>query len=123
MARRLEERVPLLSDDEEQPLSADDLSDLQVSFQQQRGSVRAPQAQRDQAAGRPAGSSDGAGFSAAPAGEEEEEVGKKKKKQYSGNEMIVAVFVVQFDIRRGECVSHAKVLYEYILSYLHVVSM
>ena len=103
MARRLEERVPLLSDDEEQPLSADDLSDLQVSFQQQRGSVRAQQAQRDQAAGRLARSSDGAGFSAALAGEEEKEVGKKKKKQYSGNEMIVAVFVVQFDIRRGEC--------------------
>ena len=93
MARRQEERVPLLSDEE---LPEDELGDIQISFQ------------------RP-GSSDpalGAGLSLPPSSAEfaslstgaldgHEDPGRKKK-HYSGNEMIVAVFVVQFDIRRGE---------------------
>lgn len=90
MAKLLEERVPLLSDGEQELPDDDDLSDLQVSFKQQRAMERAPQAQTNDI-GHPS-----AGL-AAPA----EEASVKKRKHYSGNEMIVAVFVVQFDIRRG----------------------
>ena len=70
--------MPLLSDEE---LPEDDLG-IHVSFQQ-----------RDPRAAEPAGSSGSA------AGGQD---GGTKRKHYSGNEMIVAVFVVQFDIRKGE---------------------
>ena len=93
MSRRLEERVPLLSDGE-QELPEDDLDDIQVSFQQPKASEHAHQSPTDQETSSPA-----AGF-AAPTGDEEANV--QRKKHYSGNEMIVSIFVVQFDIRKGD---------------------
>lgn len=93
MSRRLEERVPLLSDGE-QELPEDDLDDIQVSFQQPKASEHAHQSPPDQESSSPA-----AGF-AAPTGDEE--ANAQRKKHYSGNEMIVSIFVVQFDIRKGD---------------------
>ena len=97
MARRLEERVPLLSDgEEEEELGEDDLSDIQVLFQHHRDAERAPQAaQTVETGGHPSAD-------LAVATEEDATAGTRKRKHYSGNEMIVAVFVVQFDIRKGE---------------------
>ena len=95
MARLLEERVPLLSDGE-QELLEEDLSDIHVAFQQRRDLERGPQAaQAAESGGRPSADL------AAPT-EEDATAGTRKRKHYSGNEMIVAVFVVQFDIRKGE---------------------
>lgn len=100
MARRVEERVPLLSDEE--AVSRDeDLEEIQVSFRQQQGNSERAHAPR---AALPF---DGANLPSAElsglaAAEEETETGTGRRKHYSGNEMIVAVFVVQFDIRRGE---------------------
>ena len=94
MARRLEERVPLLSDEE---LPEEDLGDVQVSFQQltERGE-RAPPSTGEYAPRSTPGAA-AAGSAAGQLGE-----AGRKRKHYSGNEMIVAVFVVQFDIRKGE---------------------
>ena len=96
MARRLEERVPLLSDGEEQELVEDDLSDIQVSFQRQRDAERAPQV---------AHTAESSGHPSAEPTEEDATAGTRKRKHYSGNEMIVAVFVVQFDIRKGTAIT------------------
>ena len=85
---RLEERVPLLTDEEEP--AEDDLSDIQVAFKQKHSGY-ASQAQGDGPAPLRNESS-----SHAPSGES-----RRKRKHFSGNEMIVAVFVVQFDIRKG----------------------
>lgn len=90
MASRLEERVPLLTDEEQEP-AEDDLSDIQVAFKQ-RHSAHASRVQRDGAVPRSSESS-----SHAPGGGSR----RRKRKHFSGNEMIVAVFVVQFDIRKG----------------------
>lgn len=86
---RLEERVPLLTDEEEEP-AEDDLSDIQVAFKQ-RHSAYASQARGGGAAPLRNESS-----GHAPSGES-----RRRRKHFSGNEMIVAVFVVQFDIRKG----------------------
>lgn len=93
MSRRLEEQVPLLSDGEQEP-AEDDLDDIHVSFQQPKASEHAHQSPTDQESSSPAA------VSAALTVDEEAIV--QRKKHYSGNEMIVSIFVVQFDIRKGE---------------------
>ena len=102
MARRQEERVPLLSDEE---LPEDDLGGIEVSIHQ---ASRATDGQRAHGRSFPSSSAEFITGSAPSAGEEEgeerETVGRRRK-HYSGNEMIVAVFVVQFNIRKGELLS------------------
>ena len=94
-SRRLEERVPLLSDEE---LPEDDLGGIDVLYRHQSDARRAPQALDDESS-RP--SADYAALSSHEEDSEPRGEGKRKRKHYSGNEMIVAVFVVQFDIRKG----------------------
>ena len=101
MSRRPEERVPLLRDEEAGGARDDDLDDIQVSFHQQQGNserARAPRA----ALPFDGGSLPSGELSGLAGVEEEIETRTGRRKHYSGNEMIVAVFVVQFDIRRGE---------------------
>lgn len=90
MSGRLEERVPLLSDGE-QELQEDDLDDIKISFQQSKASENAHPSQTGQ---------ESRSLAAGSASLTEDE--KARKKHYSGNEMIVSIFVVQFDIRKGE---------------------
>ena len=72
---RGEERVPLLLNlEEEDKLTDGDLRQLQEEFERQYPPREA-----------------GAG-----------EVSRERKKHYSGNEMIVAVFVVEFHTKKGE---------------------
>ena len=107
MARRQEERVPLLSDEE---LPEDDLGGIQVSISRARDGRRAPHGRSfpSTSAGVTSG---GLGLSGGEEGEEGQTVGRRRK-HYSGNEMIVSVFVVQFNIRKGEQVSlHPLLLY------------
>lgn len=86
----MDEIVPLLVDTE-QEVPVDDISDVQVAFKNQRsGSDRLPEPQEGSSSQLP---------NSVPVGD----TGRKKRKQYSGNELIVAVFVVQFDIRKGWC--------------------
>ena len=92
MASRLEERVPLLVDEEEEA-GGDDLSDLQVEFKQRHAGNSA---QTPKGAARPA-----AGYDSRAPPSTSNQPRRRRRKQYSGNEMIVAVFVVQFDIRKG----------------------
>ena len=72
----LEERVPLLSEPEEAAI--DDLRDLQSEFELEYPPRTPP---REAEAAEKAG---------------------RRKKHYSGNEMIVAVFVVAFDTKKGD---------------------
>lgn len=97
MSGRLEERVPLLSDGE-QELPEDNLEDIQVSFQQSKASENAHQSQTDQESRSLA-----AGSASLT---EDEKANVHRRKHYSGNEMIVSIFVVQFDIRKGEICNH-----------------
>lgn len=82
MATTLEERVPLLLDPAEEEETEDrlpdgDLRQLQEEFERQYP----------------------------PRGTGAEEAPPKRKKHYSGNEMIVAVFVVAFHTKKGEWAS------------------
>ena len=89
--------MPLLSDEE---LPEDDLGGVQVSI---HPASRAPDGRR--AHGRSFPPAQLATGPALSAGEEEEgeegETAGRRKKHYSGNEMIVSIFVVQFNIRKG----------------------
>ena len=98
MSRRLEERVPLLGDGE-QELPENDPDDIKVSY---RGdSSRTPQV-APLVEARTAGGGSLPSTDFPPVGTVVEGAGGGQRKQYTGNEMIVAVFVVQFDIRKGK---------------------
>ena len=71
----LEERIPLLSELEQS--TVDDLRDLQQEFEQEYP-LRTP-----------------------PREVEVSENAGRRRKHFSGNEMIVAVFVVAFDTKKG----------------------
>ena len=73
----LEERIPLLAD-AEQP-AIDDLRDLQQEFEQEYP-LRTPSREVEVS---------------------ENASRRTRRKHYSGNEMIVAVFVVAFDTKKG----------------------
>ncbi|CAI8038692.1 DENN domain-containing protein 11 [Geodia barretti] len=96
MARQQEERVPLLSDEE---LPEDDLGGIQVSISRARDGRRAPHGTSFPSTSAEL-TSGGSGLSGGEEREEGQTVGRRRK-HYSGNEMIVSVFVVQFNIRKG----------------------
>lgn len=91
MAVRDESRIPLLlnTDDNGDSESSDPLvEDVEVEY-----ALRTPprqQAARPDSGGKPAGGAAGNG--------------RVKRTHYSGNEMIVAVFVVAFDTKKGTCI-------------------
>ena len=92
--------MPLLSDEE---LPEDDLGGIQVSISRARDGRRAPHGTSFPSTSAEL-TSGGSGLSGGEEGEEGQTVGRRRK-HYSGNEMIVSVFVVQFNIRKGEQVS------------------
>ena len=89
----VDERIPLLPEEqleEEEEWLTRDVKDLQQQFQREYPLRTPPKEVGDEAtqSGRPA----------SPSTE------RIRKKHFSGNEMIVAVFVVVFDTKKGTCI-------------------
>ena len=74
-----EDRIPLLSRPEGEEDGGDDLRDLQIEFEKEYPLRTPPRDAGVQSQAQPRG----------------------RLKHYSGNEMIVAVFVVAFDTKKG----------------------
>lgn len=103
-----EARVPLLASQDSEYGELDD--EFDVKFAGKNGQPRSRPGATEPALGRNshlsgAGNGTGGGGKGLWRGESEQSVltrPKKKKEQYSGSEMMVAVFVVAFDTKKGQ---------------------
>ena len=86
-----DDRLPLLSNEED---ALEDIAeDIRVEFHQTSRRINGPRSVDDATARSSRGGASFSADNAAPS--------KRRKKHYSGSEMIVAVFVVAFDTKKG----------------------